>query len=351
MLLWQSSIKERLKDALCRAARATHDSEAALALEFYMAGVSRRKLAPSIIITCCSAKKKREVKMLLSGLKWVKDSGFRCIVTIDETFGSRAEDSATSGSSMTLEAKVSSISQTLCGAQAQFICGLESSAVRCTLGGIIRVNDRLYCLTSGHPFIPIVPEPQTGENLEGSVDATELNGYESDTTEESTSDSGSGEKSNEIELERIGVSDIDLPKYTAQRNIWDATIPLRPIGNGLSFSCESPPEQMEKNASATNRRQNSDWALLLATETIWPLNTIQIPGGDPDRVYITGINCNKDLGEGHVWIAAGSGMQSGTLSASASSIFLHGTFHEVRQITLGHNLGKIQFSVICFDCD
>ena len=88
----------------------------------------------------------------------------------------------------------------------------------------------------------------------------------------------------------------------------------------------------------TFREFTFDWAFIRASESLLLPNFIKIPGEEsptPVENFVPII----DLVSGPVWVAAGSGLQPGTLIATPVTVCLGGRFHEVRQITLNHCLG------------
>jgi hypothetical protein len=182
MSLWQGGIKKRLEDALCRESRATYDSEAALALEFYMAGTSKKNLKPSIMITCCSSKRKKSIKKCLGDLNWLNNSGLRYFIRVDKTFGHRMVQTNESHIENALvEARLAPNFKTLCGVSARIrdTCSAndEDAPIRFTLGGIVCTDWGFACLTAGHPFLPPTPDS------EAMVDTASLVDEESDSSD------------------------------------------------------------------------------------------------------------------------------------------------------------------------
>ena len=180
--LWQNSIKGRLEEAICLSVRATHDSEATLLLEFNMAGKSRKNLEPSIIITCCSRRKKAELKSILNALRWLKDSGLQHFIRVDRSFGHCAAESQTGAQPRyVIEARLTAHSSTLCGIMARIISSnstcSEGPMVTFTIGGVICVNRNIYCLSAGHSFNTPSQREQTsiGPSDDPSSDEDESN--------------------------------------------------------------------------------------------------------------------------------------------------------------------------------
>jgi len=125
--IWREGLKQRLECALDPSSKARHDSEVALQLEFYMAGKRKSNLKPSILITCCSSRRKKELKSCLGKLKWLKDSGLPYYVRVDKTCGLRMDHSP--GSNIIepiVEAKIMPGTSTICGIPARVRSNQES---------------------------------------------------------------------------------------------------------------------------------------------------------------------------------------------------------------------------------
>jgi hypothetical protein len=66
---------------------------------------------------------------------------------------------------------------------------------------------------------------------------------------------------------------------------------------------------------------------------------IHVPGQN-DSVTISGYVSDNKLTSGPVWVVAGSGLRHGTLNANPASVYLWGSFYNVKQIALQDALGK-----------
>jgi len=337
MSLWQGGIKKRLEDALCRESRATYDSEAALALEFYMAGTSNKNLKPSIMITCCSSKRKKSIKKCLGDLNWLNNSGLRYFIRVDKTFGHRMVQTNESHIENALvEARLASNFETLCGVSARIrdTCSAndEDAPIRFTLGGIVCTDRGFACLTAGHPFLPPIP------NSEAMADTASLADEESDSDDsvfgwdDHSSASESFDHSPDEPMLSPEITSFAQPPQTAFRPF---------LHRGLISDFDSP--HVTKSILDNGPRPgNPDWAVFLlekGPEFLVP-NSIQLPGED-SLTFIDGIVPREELDSGSVWIAAGSGLQRGFLNANPASVLLRDTFREVHQITLERSLGKI----------
>jgi hypothetical protein len=317
MNLWQGGIKKRLEDALCRESRATYDSEAALALEFYMAGTSNKNLKPSIMITCCSKNRRKSIQKCLGGLKWLKSSGLRYFIRVDETFGHRTVRTNESHIEYPLvEARLASTFQTLCGVSARI--GGPSSAnneiapIRFTIGGIVCTDWGFACLTAGHPFLPPLLKNKEMAGRNSSVDE----GSDSDDSGFNWDDESSSIKSPN------SIPDDPEPYLETTPGEPLPQIPFRPIPHrGLISNVDSP--LVTRSALADGQLPgNPDWAVFLLKNDPQFLvpNSIQLPGAD-SPTFINGIIPHVVLDSGPVWIAAGSGLQRGFLNSNPASVF------------------------------
>jgi hypothetical protein len=335
MSLWQGGIKKRLEDALCRESTATYDSEAALALEFYMAGKSDKNLKPSIMITCCSSKRKKSIKKSLGDLKWLNNSGLRYFIRVDKTFGHRMVQTNESHIEHSLvEARLAPNFETLCGVSARIrdtsSANDEDAPIRFTLGGIVCTDWGFACLTAGHPFAPPLPDN------ESMIDTASLVGEGSDSGD---SDFGWDDDSSPESFENSADVPILSPETTPCAQL--PQVPFRPfLHRGLISDVDSP--HVTRSIPGDGPRPgNPDWAVFLlkqSPEFLVP-NSIQLPGEDLPT-FVDGIVPHEELDSGSVWIAAGSGLQRGFLNANPASVLLRDNFRDVHQITLERSLGK-----------
>lgn len=351
MRIWEGGLASRLEDALRRSSRATHDSEAPLALEFYMVGTSTKDLRACIVITCCSSSRKKALKSFLGGLKWLRDSGLQHIILVDKTFGHRASKSLTNvaaDSTFKINARLPSKISTLCGIEAETskACpnGQSDEIARFTLGGVIFLDGRAYCLTVAHPFGASMHGSQSSSS--STIDRTESDSDDSEF--DSPLDGTSHASSNDVKdsfnrrfypdmvpnTGHIGAQQLKTPGKDEHR---DPKHPLRPFPyksmvnhNDVSFL---------RQATISKEPDKLDWALLLLEADYAVPNVFRIPGEDED-IEIGGYLSVENLTSGSVWVVAGSGVQQGTLNGNLASIYLWGHFHKVKQITLQRSLRK-----------
>ena len=340
MKIWGETIKARLEDVLYRESRATWDSEAALVLEFYMVGTKSKNLKPSIMITCCSSKRKKDIKSCLGGLKWLKDSGLRYFIRVDKTFGHRMNGRHVEHP--LIEARLLPELKTLCGIAAQIRTSgspaLNQAPVKFTLGGLVYTDQGLGCMTAGHPFLPPVDKKLAD------VSDSETSGSVDDDDYSDSDGSLWGHES----------LDGDLPEnpdhITNDQEVIDQDQPISPpcrfrpfLHRGLISHFASPHSTSEllPNRKDAQDRGNPDWVVFLMTK--YPAfllqNSIHIPGTE-SPTCIEGVCSGDHLTSGPVFVAAGSGLQRGYLSSNPASVLLWSSFRDVRQITLERSLGR-----------
>ncbi|KAG4438274.1 hypothetical protein IFR05_006256 [Cadophora sp. M221] len=334
--LWQGGIKERLEDAICRSTRATHDSEAALALEFYMAGTSCKNLRPSIIVTCCSSKRKKVLKSDLGELRWLKESGLRYFVRVDKSFGHRTYGWEVKNP--TIEAKIQVNGATACGIAAR----VKSHSLRLpsseewipfTLGGLISLGPQLCFLTAGHPFRERSGAQQHSALSDDDTEAESSSDSLSDSDQESSHSSCSSVLKGRLQ----GCDDGNVLKPEHDEGVPFTALPDAQVYGQLPRPLSKYDMMTNKNIalSSDDYYENPDWALVYipVDQSIVLPNTVAIPD-QPAPTVIGDWIPRSDLVTGTVWVAAGSGLQKGTLMATPASVFAWGSFRDVRQILL-----------------
>lgn len=346
---WDEIFQQLLRDALQHSVTARDDSESALALEFYMAGKSPKDLRPSILITCCSSKKKKALKSVLGDLRWLKESNLQYFVIVDKSFGYRAGIGTSTGAPLPfIAAQFSDNSKTLCGVSARITPSLyklpneagNTEHVRFTIGGLLCIDGHYGYLTAGHPFVSLPPKPRLSISSLPSLDS------EDDDTESTSSSSHTGLYNEpEINVARSAESGIVTEKARATgvgflTSGIDPTLPFRMLPHqGLISNVGSPFRTFNLQRDYGFRSSTFDWAFIIASPSLTLPNFIRIPD-DPSATFIHDVLHKQDLASGQVWVASGSGLLHGTLNATPVTVFLGGRFQEVRQITLERCLGQ-----------
>lgn len=152
--LWQSQTRDRLQDELAQCMRAERCH-----LEFYMVCDKQGRIGPCTVLTCwddnnCQTESGRErtrrkVQKKIHKLHSMQGCRFPCKVVIDKM-------SLLARSSKSDIKLVSSIKARFEESHTTLVSLLLNSGgsdiQECTLGGLIRVDTRLYGLTVAHPF-------------------------------------------------------------------------------------------------------------------------------------------------------------------------------------------------------
>jgi hypothetical protein len=347
VITWETGFKQRLEDALCRLSTAKHVSESSLALEFYMVGTSRKNLAPSILITCCSNRRRREIKSSLSELKWLRDSGLGLFIRVDKTFGHRTTGPLVG--QPVVEGQLAADSDTLCGVAARIkasdLCG--NAAVKFTFGGVICIGSDFAVLTAGHPFIPLTRAGKEA-GFVSNLDATTFGSNSPDSDSDSEPESDSSTPWNSEDEAGNSLSDDDEivtnPEAVRVSTPSQSNLSVQFVEfhhRGIVSHVDSPYLRSQIVYNPAELHGNPDWAvLLLERSCVQPfVNGFNAPG-DHVRTIIDQIVPRDLVVAGPVWIIAGSGLRKGFLNPSKASVSLCGAFVDVKQITLDLKLGE-----------
>ncbi|KAF4627798.1 hypothetical protein G7Y89_g10354 [Cudoniella acicularis] len=322
--MWNESIKKLVEDVLHASSAAKADSETAMTLELYMANTTSKNLRPSILITCCSSKMKKQIRSVLGEKRWLKKSGFQYIVQVDKSFGYRTDDSGVEPFTLEIQARIPISPETFCGVEARIAPGTNEddnpSIVKFTIGGMISIDGTLCYLAAAHPFAP-ASRPATVSSEASSEED------DSDGSLPTTSRSSSGTVINHTSNGNRGKGQtgeaLPAPFPETFTETWPK-LPYREISHGgvLAITRFRP------------GAENLDWALLIASNT----PALPIPGEHKATPLLPDIITSTELTPGPVLVAAGSGLRRGNLNTSAASIFLRGSIHNVKQITLESSL-------------
>jgi len=346
---WEGRIKKQLETSIASSLAIRDDTEAALMLEAYMAGRTKGVLKPSIWITCCSSRMKKKLKSHLKTLQWLKDSGFQYFVRVDKTFGYRTDDSTNLDDQTLIEARLPPVPETFCGIPTRVNSipgrGSVKPHIEFTIGGLICMDDDFACLTAGHPFLPLTREDKSGTESSGSEDEGSdysISGFHSETETDNTEDGCTGQKPG---------SPPDSPGLSARSNksleMQKDPTPFQTLRHKGVLSHFGPYAQPRPEQPASKDNGN-DWAVLLmglSPSSLLP-NKFQVPG-DEDPTFVDQIVSTPELVKGPVWVAAGSGVRKGVLNPNPASIFLRGSFRNVRQIMLDESLSEFKSFTVC----
>ncbi|KAF8860547.1 hypothetical protein BDZ45DRAFT_741208 [Acephala macrosclerotiorum] len=264
--IWEG-LKQRLEDALCHLSTATHDSEAGLALEFYMASTSKKGL-------------------------------------VDKTFGHR-----TSGpriGSPVIEARITTGSVTLCGTAARIRSsasqGSSQEELKSTLGGVICIGEDFAVLTAGHPFLPSDGKAislSSGPSLDSSFLDSDASDSDSSMSRDSEDEMKSESDMGDFEVVEhssalFGVQ--SLPSVTS------STTFVKFRHEGIISHVQSLYLKTQLISQSTMHLGNPDWAVLLMdlpSPQLFP-NSIYIPGVDNSTTFIKDIIPKNQLTSGPV---------------------------------------------------
>jgi hypothetical protein len=342
---WEGSIKKLLETSISSSLAIKDDGEAALMLEIYMAGTTKEVLKPSIWITCCSSRMEKKLKSHLKTLRWLKDSGFQYFIRVDKTFGYRTQDSTDINDQTLIEARLPPVSETLCGipARVNFVPGGVSveSQIEFTIGGLICLDEDFACLTAGHPFLPFTTE-----------DESEIESSESEDTDYSSSSLDFKTEADVIESDYDDQKPKTSPGLSEKRSktfkLRKNSIPFQRFLHRGILSHFGPCGRPDLEESAIESTGNPDWALLrigASTSLLLP-NKFQFPGNE-HPTFVDQIVSASELVKGPVWVVAGSGVRKCILNQNPASIFLRGSFRNVRLIILDESLCLLKPFKVC----
>jgi hypothetical protein len=341
---WEGRIKKQLETSIASSMAIRYDTEAPLILEAFMAGRTKEVLKPSIWITCCSSRMKKQVKSHLKTLQGLKDSGFQYFVRVDKTFGFRTDDSTQFDAQLLIEARLPPVPETLCGIPAKAVSRGDrapgKSEVPFTIGGLICMDGDFACLTAGHPLVPLIRVkywPKSETESSESEDSDDSNSSPDLTTGTSRVDHDYIER--DPRTSQGSSEEVDGSFETQEKLASFQPLPINSILSGLSHI--DPCYDRYSDQSAI-KDKGTDWAVLLveAFPSILVPNQFQIPGNE-HPTFVDQIICTHELVKGPVWVVAGSGIRKGVLNPNPASMLIRKTcFRNVRQIMLDESLRR-----------
>ncbi|KAK5055302.1 hypothetical protein LTR84_013052 [Exophiala bonariae] len=328
---WERKISDRLWNDLD-----TLGTGDVVALEFHMAGENKKNLKPTIIITCDGAKSQRHNITKVKSLKWLEPFRLKCCVVKNSDKRRLQALSKPKDDSTLLPyevvANIDDSAKTLCGVTAALKNPAVESVTPFRLGGLIKVDDEVFCLTAGHILAPIHSESLStaiNQTQKSEVDnVTEVDDPSSiftigdwvsdDETVVPSIDLNDGNESFVLDLDTL-----DHASTLPPLNFDDLPI----IGNVESQFANDRALASQCSISA------SDWGLVkLRTQYHGFSNLIQIPGQN-SKTVIEDIITENELFPGQVWaVTQSSCPKSGFLSLGSAFIFLYGRRFRVRQI-------------------
>jgi len=318
---------------------------AVVALEFHMAGENKKKLRPTIIITCEDEKSQKHNKEKIKGLRWLVPYNLKyCVVKNSDKRRLQAFTDAERDPFILAHDVVADLGNkptTLCGVQASSRDRTTCDAARpFRLGGLIAVDGELFCLTAGHVMVL----SHCGSSCEA---AHQIHSSDTSSTTEIDGSSmifmigeGDGDDVTEVvsdaskEDEVYGPIDNDDPTECASTHDLSEINDWVVLGHFEShFSHENPLETQPAIPC-------SDWGLIkLKDRRHWLPNFVQMHG-KASRTFIESIIPEDELYSGQVWAITDSGCpKPGFLSLGSAFVSLHDRGFRDRQISFDEALG------------
>ncbi|KAK4450253.1 hypothetical protein QBC34DRAFT_437509 [Podospora aff. communis PSN243] len=304
--------------------------EAAFSYEFMMAGPSKNRFKPSVLIVCSNHRQRKALKAILGKQSWLRDYPYFWQVIVDP-IDKLCKDCASQGTWDTTSTKVFVPEGTvaLLGSPAR------SGEAKFTIGGVIFIDGKPYGLTAGHPFH--VPSDVLSEDTAKSA-VEWLEDSDEDAEDDPIFNFADDDSAQAVDPKKITLIRPRFPPLTHPKSVvWNPTSPIgvvrRPADN----------------------HSHLDWAVIeLCARTRWPVNQLSIPGQDSSTLIDSVLESSKLL-SGQVWVKSGyGGLVRGTVHAWPAFLHLNGTKFETWQIWLDEPFGKgdsgswvIQDSKLC----
>jgi len=312
-------IWDRLDNVIENTLLPNGDDEAAFSYEFMMAGPSKTRFKPSVIVVCSNERQKKALKAVLNKQSWIREYPYfwQVIVNPIDKLCKACMSRDTSGP-MSTKAFVSKGTTELTGSPA------TSGEAIFTIGGTIFIDGKLYGLTAGHPFQGLTPR------LLKNISKTSSTEDESEDSPYADSESGSiFNFSDDDEVRNVESNNTVLSKPTPP--------PLASFKT-VSWDMESPIGMVQYPVDDQRRL---DWAVIKLCESIsWPLNQLSVPG-QVGSTLINSILEPSRLFCGQVWVKGGySSLVRGTVHEWPALLHLDGMKLETWQILLEQPMGK-----------
>lgn len=372
LAVWKD-IRKRLDDTLKNLFRPEPGLDPSVSLEFMVAGPSKSKLRPSIIIVCCNEPNRRRLKKMLKTQKWIAAYGYFCLVVVnplEELSGPESHFAC-----RPYEVWTDRDPATLSGLSAYTKKDDDGPAVRLTIGGTILVDDELYALTARHPIMAF---PGPSMHKSGSIDSRmdwslsqTSDPWDVDDDSEPTSpfvffDSAesSDESDDELEFSNSNLAIQEIPrKIGNELATWRKEASQTSLGTysreASTSSLEVPHAAHQEIQGGTkvgtiimdiqdcpnSPRDRLDWSLIRLDQELEeiPSNSFQVPG-DQEVHYITDVSSMEQgftSTVSEVWIKAGrSGLIRGRITQGLTSLHWNGAIFDAERIDLDHPLSK-----------
>lgn len=359
--LWENRIRDPLKQALLRMSTRTDDYEAYSVIEFYMAGKRKDRLKPSVIITCCSKTRKKELRRIIDELNWLKSTGVEPIIIVDKSFGYRTQASnPDEGLNLEVEGRNLRQSTQTCGIQARLLSGRTGPSglpsVSFTIGGFIMIEDQIVGLTTAHPLFPFKPDEMDSSDI-SSTDTDEADISDLDTKSlaslEDKPDSVNGSAAkhpSEYVSQVFDSREWPLPEHNPVIHNGTLESPepeFQKFGRVAHFALNSSnsPQALE-NDQPQGDDQQQDWAIVSVRNSFHRLNSVRLPG-DVNFTYLLETVTENERPSGKVWVITGHGPVPGVVSTQSVSIQLGQSSFDVQQITMDRCIGVLPLTQSC----
>lgn len=301
----QEIFDRKLRSRISGILRRLKLNDTRISLESAMVGVKPTPAAmkPTILCMCLTKDQRKAIVNAFSKMDFIPGVFCHKVVIFELKKSSTGQGSSHLGPMIgqTVEVVSQQYFSTLCGTSARILLGDESiDYAKCTIGGLIIIDESLYGLTTAHGFATTTKEKLLAVVNKGFQELADANSQTS--------------------------AQIFTPSGTIHSYKW----------TGDSEIDES--EDLDDPEDIGSQ----DWALVNIRPPFYSENNFSYCG---TRNSIAGYIRDEDLTYGEVYICSGnSGVQKGTLSGSTASIIMGKSIFEVRSIILEHELGISQYS-------
>ncbi|EXJ60139.1 hypothetical protein A1O7_04291 [Cladophialophora yegresii CBS 114405] len=355
LAVWTRQIKPRLSAVLQRSI-----PSGTCVQEFMMAGRRPDALKPMLVITCGNIKIKKLVEKSFKSQGWLQQLlkthhivFIALVAEASESSGpaSNEVDTVRCEDAYTVQSLPFGIA-TSCGLELLIAGDHSQPRQRCTLGGLLVVNGKLWGLTARHPFHTSVRKLWARDQLEADWPEEDSQEDECSTTasepfvfnDDDDDDDGNGDAdddssaSSTMPLQDKGDLPLSSVEGAPDENC-EGSNPMRltkfiSTRYYLPHSAIFSPFWMENHSSAEEARIDYDWALLDLPSAVRALPNKIAHIDHRHDILIDGTRSIATSGEVTIAVTLGIGPQLGYLHSSPATFMVDGLVREVHLITL-----------------
>ena len=372
---WESKLEKEVRKVVL-----STTYKGPIALDFALTGHFKFRLGPSILILCTHKEHVKQVKKAFKQPQFktfrnsLKIKKIKIRVLLDPGYGPKKGNSARDSDDEMMASIVEDISKSLPialsvgfihtnGGHRSTLARLkdsvsESQYAFSTIGGTIELGGKLYGLATGHAFIaidsPTEREVSSSENLAPSVSSLNTDSEEDDMEDQedlqiSTPEHRVNRPRNISERESLKALEERNDERDGETKVpsWSpaqAKVVAASVGYCKGAVISVFVIRLSTIVSNTRRTAYSDWALIRFSDpTLLPPNRVYSADGGSSvtQGHFRESELKQSSMDGEVLVLGGrSGVQKGTLSSIAATIFLWQTEFVAYRIHLKRRLGE-----------